>query len=91
MTVHLTPELEKLLDERIASGEFANREAVLAHAFELLVRERPAQAPLSGEERAKKLEAFFEEIDRDAPSEAGALSDEALSRETFYDTERTRV
>jgi Arc/MetJ-type ribon-helix-helix transcriptional regulator len=91
MTVNLSPELERLLEERIASGEFESREAVLLHALELHARERKARAPLSGEDRAKQLEAFFEEIDRDPPSEAGPLSDEALSRETFYDTERTRV
>jgi Arc/MetJ-type ribon-helix-helix transcriptional regulator len=92
MTVDLTPELERLLDEQLASGAFESREALVLHALGLLLSAKgKAHPPLSGEERAKQLEAFFKEIDGEPPSEAGPLPDEALSRETFYDTERTRV
>ncbi|MCB9384269.1 MAG: hypothetical protein H6509_06620 [Bryobacterales bacterium] len=76
MTVNLTPELERLLDEHLASGEYESREALVAQALiALLSTKCKAQARLSGEERAKQLEAFFEEIDRDPPSDAGPLSD----------------
>lgn len=39
MTV-LTADLEKFVEEEVASGRFPNRESVVAHALRLLQRER---------------------------------------------------
>ena len=93
MSIEVSPELERLIDEKMAGGRFGSREAVLLHALRLLDREnsRNAEQELSGEERAEALETFFAEVDQDPPSESGPLSEESLSRETFYDTERTRL
>jgi Arc/MetJ-type ribon-helix-helix transcriptional regulator len=39
MSIEVSPELEKLVDEKVASGELESREAVVSHALRLLYRE----------------------------------------------------
>ena len=94
MNLTLSPEQEKLVDELRKSGRYPDAESVLAAALQALEQrdaagERPVK--LSAEEWVRRFDEFMAEIDRDPPSQAGPLSDETLSRETFYDTERTRV
>ena len=55
MSIEVSPELEKLVDEKVASGEFANREAVLSHALRLLESERGSDRS-SREERLAAME-----------------------------------
>ena len=64
----LSPEDEALVDEKVSRGEFQSREAVVSHALKLLRTETaPPATRMSLAERARRLEAFFEEVDRDPP------------------------
>ena len=94
MNVTLSPEEEKLVDELRKSGNYRDNKAVLSAALQALEQHRPTgkrPMTLSAEKWRRRFDEFVAEVDGDAPSKAGPLSDEALSRETFYDTERTRV
>lgn len=94
MNVTLSPEEEKLVDELRKSGDYRDTKAVLSAALQALGQRHPTRKrpmKLSTEEWVRRFDEFMAEVDRDPPSKAGPLSDETLSRETFYDTERTRV
>ena len=94
MKVTLGPEEEKLVDELRKSGNYRDNKAVISAALRAFEQGHPAGKrlkKLSGEEWGRRFDEFMAEVDRDPPSKAGPLSEEALSRETFYDTERTRV
>ena len=94
MNVTLSPEEEKLVDELRKSGNYPDTKAVLSAALQALEQrhdsgERPTK--LSPEEWVRRFDEFMAEVDRDFPPNTPVLSDEALSRENIYDTERTRV
>ena len=92
MNVTLSPEDEALIQEKLQSGQFLDRKSVVSHALHLLRGTGASlNRQLSAEERARGLEEFFAEVDRDPPSEAGPLSDESLSPAGLNDTEGTRV
>jgi Arc/MetJ-type ribon-helix-helix transcriptional regulator len=94
MNVTLSPEEEKLINELRKTGGYPDVKAVLLAALKVLKQHHPTQErprQLSQEEWVRRFDEFMAEVDRDPPSKAGPLSDDALSRETFYDTERTRV
>jgi len=87
MAITLNPEDEALVDEKVRSGQFRDRAEVVSHALRLLRRlptGSSAEQP-SAEERAKSLEEFFEEVDRDPPPRKTPLPDEAFDRENLYD------
>ena len=94
MNLTLRPEQEKLVDELRKSGRYPDAESVLAAAL-LALEQRHAAAErstkLSAEERIRRWDEFMAEIDRDPPTTAAPLSDEALSRESIYDDERHRI
>ena len=93
MNVTLSSEEEKLVDELRNTG-YPDVKAVLLAALQVLKQQHPTQerpSQLPQEEWVRRFDEFMAEVDRDPPSKADPLSDEALSRETFYDTERTRV
>ena len=94
MEVTLTKQETEIIENLRKSGHYANAYAVIRAALRALERRHASeQRPLklSPEEWVRQFDEFMAEVDRDPPSEAGPLSDAALSRETFYDTERTRV
>ena len=94
MNVTLSPEEEKLVNEFRKSGNYRDTKAVLSAALQALEQRQPAgERPmkLSTEEWVRRFDEFMAEVDRAPRSKAGPLSDEALSRETFYDIERMRV
>ena len=99
MNVTLNPELERLVREKVQSGEFADADEVVSRALELLKQQPEAakagepselQAPHGGESdttrdgRALDLDAFFADIDRSLPPDTPALSPKATTREGIY-------
>lgn len=93
MNVTLSPEVSKLVRERVDSGEFVSPQAVIESAVRKLLRGVAAtrSLPLSPEEAVRAWDEIMAEVDRDPPSEAPPLTDEALSRESIYDDERHRI
>ena len=93
MNVTLSPEIGKLIREKVNSGEFVSHQAVVESAVRTLLCGHAAMrpAPLAPEEAVSAWDEFMAEVDRDPPSEAPPLSDEALSRESIYDDERHRI
>jgi Arc/MetJ-type ribon-helix-helix transcriptional regulator len=92
MEIALSPELERLVRDRVARGEFESAEAMVESALRHFVR--PAErldSNLTPEERVKAWEEFCAEVDKDPPSDAPPLSDEALSRRNLYDDRRNRL
>jgi Arc/MetJ-type ribon-helix-helix transcriptional regulator len=90
MVVTLSTDLEKLVADRIARGEFENAEAVVEFALRRFLDSEQPVSPLNSEERAQALMEFFEEVDRDL-IDAPPVSDEALSRRNLYDDRRNRL
>lgn len=87
MTVTLSSDLEKLVQQKIRSGEFESVSAVLEHALALLAKERssatdasPTWAKASPAERAAAFERW-------AASHSGGpgLPEEAVHRDSMYD------
>jgi Arc/MetJ-type ribon-helix-helix transcriptional regulator len=91
MEITLSTDLERLVQDRIARGEFENAGAVVEFALRRYLDslQRP-ESPLTPDERVKALMEFFEEVDRE-PIDAPPLSDEALSRRNLYDDRRNRL
>lgn len=91
MEITLNSELEKLVQDRVARGEFENAEAMIEFALRRMcgTSERPKIA-LTAEQRVNALKGFFEEVDRD-PMDASPLPDEALRRVNLYDDRRNRL
>jgi Arc/MetJ-type ribon-helix-helix transcriptional regulator len=86
LTVALSPDDEALVEQKVRSGEFESREAVVSRALALL--RETVNTPvdhLSPAERARRLEAFFEDVDRDLPPRTTPLPDEAFDRSSLYD------
>lgn len=92
MEITLSPELERLVCDKVARGEFDSAEAVVESALRRFVGSpERLDSVLTPEERAKVWEEFCAEVDRDPPSDAPPLSDEALSRRNLYDDRRNRL
>lgn len=86
MNVILTPELERLVQQKVASGEFASPEAVIDAAVRELAKSPPSAAPLpTSEQRLANLQSLFEEIDREPAPRITPLPDDAFDRENLYD------
>ena len=86
MNVSLTRELEQLIQQKVASGEFANPEAVIEAAVRQLSNGPTAVEPLpTSEQRLANLQALFEEVDRAPAPRTTPLPDEAFDRESLYD------
>jgi Arc/MetJ-type ribon-helix-helix transcriptional regulator len=96
MEITLSSDLEKLVQDRVARGEFENAEAMIEFALRRMCSssERPKTAqtpePLTPEQKVNALKEFFEEVDRD-PMDASPLSDEALRRVNLYNDRRNRL
>jgi Arc/MetJ-type ribon-helix-helix transcriptional regulator len=99
MTVILSAELTRLVKEKVQSGEFADADEVVSRALELLqsqhrgeqspelLDEQPPNEggrPTTANERARKVDEFFADIDRSLPPETPVLSPEATTREGIY-------
>ena len=99
MTVILSAKLARLVKEKVQSGEFADADEVVSRALELLesqyrseqsselLDEQPPNGggrPTTAAERARKVDEFFDNIDRSLPPETPALSPEATTREGIY-------
>ena len=75
MTISLSPKLEKLVHDKVASGEYESAEAVVAKALRLL-QEHEKNQPPSDEAQAEKDEEHrpiwevFQELTKDIPKEA---------------------
>ena len=65
MTIRLSQDLEKLLDQAVASGRFASREEAVAYAVHLLAGERRAPAS-TREERLSAIEDMRSVASRNA-------------------------
>jgi antitoxin ParD1/3/4 len=63
MTIQLTPEDEKLIQERLRSGEFHSVEEVIHHALQVQEAEE-AWLALHKREVGEKLERAMDEFDR---------------------------
>jgi Arc/MetJ-type ribon-helix-helix transcriptional regulator len=59
LTIELGPDLEKVLDERVASGQFASRDEAVAYAVRLLGRENGC-AQTTREQRLKAVRKMRE-------------------------------
>ena len=82
----LSPDDEDLIAEKLRSGEFQSREEVVSHALGLLRQARTSREEnLSPAERARRLNEFFEELDRELPLRSTPLPDEAFDRANLYD------
>jgi antitoxin ParD1/3/4 len=73
MNVHLTPELEKFITDKVASGEYSTASEVVWHALNLLAEEDKPRAQRL-EEFNRELKARIESLDRGE----GISSEEAL-------------
>ena len=86
MNVSLTRELEQLIQQKVASGEFASPEAVIEAAVRQLSNGPSAVEPLpTSEQRLANLQALFEEVDRAPAPRTTPLPDEAFDRGNLYD------
>ena len=92
MEITLSPELEKLVRDRVARGEFESVQAVVESALRSYVGSpERLNSDLTPEQRVKAWEEFCAEVDNDPASDAPPLSDEALSRRNLYDDRRNRL
>ncbi|MDA1315949.1 MAG: hypothetical protein O2968_21715 [Acidobacteria bacterium] len=86
MNVILTPELERLVQQKVANGEFASPEAVIEAAVRELASSPTPAVPLpTSEQRLANLQALFEEIDREPAQRTTPLPDDVFDRENLYD------
>jgi Arc/MetJ-type ribon-helix-helix transcriptional regulator len=91
MEITLSPDLEKLVQQRVERGEFENVEEIVEFALRRLLSPCEQMAsPPSPAEKVKALKDFFDEVDRD-PIDAPPLSEEALRRVNLYDDRRNRL
>ena len=85
MNVSLTPDLEQLIEQKVASGEFTSPEAVIEAAVRQLGNGPPPAEPLpTSEQRLVNLQELFEEVDREPAPRTTPLPDEAFDRENLY-------
>lgn len=91
MTVILSAELARLVEEKVQSGEFADADEVVSRALELLQHQDDREQPPNGGQRAttaadrtRKVDEFFAYIDRTLPPDTPVLSQEATTREGIY-------
>ncbi|MEX2301110.1 MAG: hypothetical protein WD733_09250 [Bryobacterales bacterium] len=88
MEITLSPDLEKLVQQRVERGEFENVEEIVEFALRRLLSPSEQMAsPPSPAEKVKALKDFFDEVDRD-PIDAPPLPEEALRRVNLYDDRR---
>ena len=66
MNVRLSPELERLIAEKISSGEFRSADVVFCKGLELL-REREKENVLSLSSHDGNIVEFFESVARQVP------------------------
>ena len=86
MSVSLTPDLEQLIQQKVASGEFASPEAVIEAAVRRLGNGPLPTEPLpTSEQRLANLQELFEEVDHEPAPRTTPLPDEAFDRENLYD------
>jgi len=91
MTISLNPEHQKLIDQKVQTGEFPSAEAVVEFALNRFLGTTGRRDPtLPVEERVEALDAFFAEVDRDPSSADKAVPSEALRRRNLYDDRRNR-
>jgi Arc/MetJ-type ribon-helix-helix transcriptional regulator len=90
MTISLSPDYEKLIQQKVQSGEFPTAEAVVEFALNRLMSGGEQTPALTSEERVRILDEFFAEVDRDPVSDAPALPADALTRRHLYDDHRNR-
>lgn len=74
MTLHLPPDLEKIIDERVKTGEFASPEDVIRAGLILLQRDREHDA--ADDFAPGELDRMLEEAD----DEDSMTLDEAIAR-----------
>lgn len=92
MEITLSPEFERLVRDKVARGEFESAQAMVESVLRRYVGLTERQdSDLTPEQRAAAWEEFCAEVDRDPPSGAAPLSDEALSRRNLYDDRRNRL
>lgn len=92
MTISLSPEHEKLLQEKVRNGEFPSVEALVEFALDQLLVGAGRRAPvLTPDERLRVLDEFFAEVDRDPSPGVDALPEEALSRRNLYNDHRNQL
>ena len=86
MTIRLTPELERLVNEKVASGEFASADAFIAHAVrEVLGANGGAREQPTDEPDVRPIWEAIEEIWRDLPTEELAkLPKDGASQHDHY-------
>ena len=89
MTIEISPDLEKMLEEKVAKGEFPTRESVVEAELRSLLYASPETAPSS--HSFQDWDKLMAEVDSDEQPESPPLSDEALSRETIYEDHRHRL
>ncbi len=90
MTISLSPKLEKLVHDKVASGQYKSAEAVVAEALHLL-QERDENhtpsddAPPEEEEEHRPIWEVIQEITKDVPKEAWEKlpSDGALEHDHY--------
>ena len=86
MNVSLTPELERIIREKVASGEFASAQAVIEASVRQFGNNPPGAEPLpTSEQRLANLQALFDEVDREPAPRMTPLPDDAFGRENIYD------
>ncbi len=75
MTISLSPKLEKLVQDKVASGQYESAEAVVAEALQLLQERDENHTPSDDsqaeeEEEQRPIWKVFQEITKDIPKEA---------------------
>jgi hypothetical protein len=86
ITLDLPPEKEQELTEKIEQRDAEGVRQIIASAWDTMqVRKTTPPQRLSKEEFAKQLDEFAAFIESVLPPGAGALPDEALTRESMYE------
>ena len=87
MTISLSPKLEKLVHDKVASGQYESAEAVVAEALHLLQKRDENHTPSddSEEEEHRPIWEVIQEITKDVPKEAWEKlpSDGALEHDHY--------
>lgn len=86
ITLDLPPEKEQELTEKIAQRDAEGVRQIIDTAWDTIqVHKKPPSQQLSKEEFAKQLDELAAFVESVLPPGAGALPDEALTRESIYE------
>ena len=93
VNISLSPAIEKLVEQKVHSGEFGKPEEVIEAALRTLFNGagEVRESMHTSEEWMRTWDDFMAEVERDIPPGAPVLSEEALSRECIYDDQRHRI